>query len=300
MNEQKKNKRFLTWGYRRDGTWLKDINPMHRLEPFIFKTRNASCIYFREKLDITHTLEYLKERNLNRSSEKKITLFHVLMAAMVRTATLKPGLNRFVAGKRIYQRNKMQISYMVKQERTEAARMLAIKETFHPLDTLEQVADKVSLSIDRARRENAADSENLVKTFSKLPGWLILLVVAILRWLDNFDLVPESITSSDPFYASAFVANIGSLGVNAPYHHLYEWGTISVFVAMGKYADELSFDFTGKLVKKTFVEITFTVDERIADGFYLTRALQTFKQFMERPEELEKPVEGGAANDTEF
>lgn len=297
MTEEKKNKRFLTRGYRRDGTWLKDTNPMHRLEPFIFKTRNGSIIYFREKLDITHALEYLKEKNLNRPPEKKITLFHVLVAAMVRTATLKPGLNRFIAGKRIYQRNKMQVSYLVKQEKTESARMLAVKETFCPSDTLDRVADQVLVSVDRARHENAADSESLVKTFSKLPGWLISLVVAILRWLDNFDLVPESITSSDPFYASAFVANIGSLGVNAPYHHLYEWGTVSLFVAMGKYAEELRLDQTGKLIKETFVEITFTVDERIADGFYLARALQTFKQLMEHPEELEKPVERGINSD---
>lgn len=298
MTEEQKSKRFLTRGYRRDGFWLKDANPMHRLEPFIFKTRNGSCIYFREKLDITNTIDYLQERNLNRSPEKKITLFHVLMAAMVRTTTLKPGLNRFIAGKRIYQRNKMQISYLVKQEKTESARMLAVKETFDPLDTLDQVASKVLLSVDRARHESAADSESLVKTFSKLPGWLISFVVAILRWLDSFGLVPESITSSDPFYASAFVANIGSLGVNAPYHHLYEWGTVSLFVAMGKYADELIWDQNGKLVKKIFVDITFTVDERIADGFYLARALQTFKQLMEHPEELEKPVEEGMHNDT--
>jgi pyruvate/2-oxoglutarate dehydrogenase complex dihydrolipoamide acyltransferase (E2) component len=86
--------------------------------------------------------------------------------------------------------------------------------------------------------------------------------------------------------------------VNAPYHHLYEWGTVSLFVAMGKYAEELSLDQDGKLVKKTLVEITFTVDERIADGFYLARALQTFKQLMEHPEELEKPVEEGMHNDT--
>ena len=91
-------------------------------------------------------MEYLQERNLNQSPEKKFTLFHILMAAMVRTATLKPGLNRFIAGKRIYQRNKMQISYMVKQEKTEVARMLAVKETFYPLDTLDQVAEKVLLS----------------------------------------------------------------------------------------------------------------------------------------------------------
>jgi hypothetical protein len=90
------------------------------------------------------------------------------------------------------------------------------------------------------------DSESLVKTFSKLPGWLISFVVAFLRWLDNFGLVPESITGSDPFYASVFVANIGSLGVNAPYHHLYEWGTVSLFVAMGKHAEELSLNQDGR------------------------------------------------------
>ena len=270
---------------------------MHRLEPFVFQTRNESVIYFREKIDITHTLAFLKEKN-SIGLSGKLTLFHVLLAAMVRTAALKPGLNRFIAGKRIYQRNQMQISYLVKQEKIERTRMLAVKETFHPEDTLEKIAGKVQASIQRARLESSADSESLIKTFSKMPGWLISFIVALLRWLDNFGLVPESITHSDPFYASAFVANIGSLGVNAPYHHLYEWGTVSLFVAMGKYTDEYVLNSEGKPVKKTLVEVTFTVDERIADGFYLAQALLTFKHLMEHPEELEKPLKGGMDIDT--
>ncbi|QPM68429.1 2-oxo acid dehydrogenase subunit E2 [Atribacter laminatus] len=297
MTEKKKEKRFVTRGYRRDGRWLRDIHPLHRLEPFVMRTRNESCIYFREKLDITHTLDYLQKRNQDVSPKEKITLFHVLLAAMVRTAVLKPGLNRFIAGKRIYQRNELQISYMVKQEKTEAAPMLAIKETFEPTDTLDRVVEKVQASVERARLEKSADSESLVKTFSKMPSWLISSIIAVLRWLDTFDLVPESMTRSDPFYASAFVANIGSIGVNAPYHHLYEWGNVSLFVVLGKYAEELKINLEGKLNKKTCVEITFTVDERINDGFYLARALQTFKRLMENPEKLTEPLEGGTESD---
>ncbi len=291
----KNNKTFLRHifvrGYRSDGTWVKDIDPIQRLEPFLFRTRNEASVYFKEKIDITHTMEYIKRRNMNKEVEK-ISLFHILIAAMVRTAAMKPKLNRFIARKRTYQRNKMYISYLVKQKMTEEAKAIVVKNSFDSSDTIDTIASRVRTSIECARTKSIAESENLVKTFSKMPGWVISFVISVLRCLDFFGLMPEKMIKADPFYASAFLANLGSLGINAPYHHLYEWGTVSLFVAMGMYYDEMSYTAAGNEKRKTFVDITFTVDERIADGFYLAKALQTFTHFMKNPEELEHRMEG--------
>jgi hypothetical protein len=265
---------------------------MHRLEPFIFPTRHESVVYFREKFDITRALEYLREKNACHPP-RKITLFHVFLAAIVRTAALKPKLGRFVMGKRIYERNEMQISFVVKKEFTESSRMFVVKETFLPTDTLSDVVERVGASVERAREKGDTESESLIRLFSRMPGWMITLVVGILRLLDNLGLLPASIVRSDPFHTGVFVTNVGSIGVGAPYHHLYEWGTASVFVALGKYTEEWVLDEEGRPVKKNFVEVTFTVDERIADGLYLAGALQVFKRLMEQPEELEKPLEVG-------
>lgn len=290
--------RLLTRDIRCDGVLVKDIDPMHRLEPFIFPTRHESIVYFREKFDVTHTLEYLKEKNASCPSQK-MTLFHVFLAAIVRTAALKPKLGRFVMGKRIYERNEMQISFVVKKEFTESSRMFVVKENFLPTDTLSDVAERVRASVERAREKGNTESENLIRSFSKMPGWMITIVVGFLRLLDNLGLLPASIVRSDPFHTGVFVTNVGSIGVGAPYHHLYEWGTTSVFVALGKYAEEWVLDGEGKPAKRTFVEVTFTVDERIADGLYLAGALQLFKKLMEQPEELEKPLEIGAGRDAQ-
>lgn len=269
---------------------------MQRLEPFIFPTRHESIVYFRERLDVTHTLEYLREKNAG-NPPRKVTLFHVLLAAIVRTAALKPKLGRFVIGKRIYERNEMQISFVVKKEFTESSRAFVVKETFLPTDTLLDVVERVGASVARAREKGDTESEHLIRLFSRMPGWMITLVAGVLRLLDNLGLLPASIVRADPFHTGAFVTNVGSIGVGAPYHHLYEWGTASVFVALGKYADEWVLNEEGKPAKKTFVEVTFTVDERIADGFYLASAFQVFKRLMEQPEELEKPLAAGAGKD---
>ncbi len=280
--------RLISPHSRRDGILLRRLDPLHRLEPFLFPTRNQSVIYFREKFDVTHTVKYIQEVRVEDPS-LKMTIFHILLAAMVRTAALKPVLNRFVAGKRLYQHKNHFISFMVKLEKTESARMMALKVPFCPTDTLREVTRKVQEAVERARGENRVESDRLVEKFSRLPGFVISLAVIFLRFLDRFDLLPEAMVRSDPFYATAFVSNLGSIGVNAPYHHLYEWGTVSIFVALGKYYQEWVLDEEGKPTPKNFVEVTFSIDERIADGFSLAQAFQLFKYFMEHPEELENP-----------
>ncbi len=236
---------------------------------------------------------YLEGKNGSGTS-RKIKLFHVFLAAIVRTAALKPKLGRFIMGKRIYERKEMHISFVVKKEFTEPSRILVVKETFLPTDTLSEVVERVETTVERARQKNDTKSEDLIRSFSRMPGFMITVVVGILRFLDYLGFLPASFIRSDPFHTAAFVTNVGSIGVGAPYHHLYEWGTASVFVALGKYTEEWVLDEGGKPTKKNFVEVTFTVDERIADGFYLASALKLFKKLIEQPEELEKPLERGA------
>ena len=38
----------------------------------------------------------------------------------------------------------------------------------------------------------------------------------------------------DPLFTSIFIANLGSIGYPAGFHHLWEYGTASIFGVMGK------------------------------------------------------------------
>ena len=65
-----------------------------------------------------------------------------------------------------------------------------------------------------------------------LPGPFVRALVASAKRLDRWNLFPRFMTANDPMFASIFLANLGSAGISDAYHHLYEYGTVSLFGAV--------------------------------------------------------------------
>lgn len=266
----------LFWRYRPDGRLIRNPDPLQTLMPHLMRTRTESCVYFRQQLDLTHTLEYIRRNNATPGQEN-ISVFNVFIAAAVRTAARFPRLNRFVVGRRVFARNRLQVSYIVKREMSEAGAEVAVKQTFAPENTLGEVAKKMNAAITRARTGQNATTDRLVKAIARLPDFLLSSIISIARTLNNVGLLPVAIIDSDPLFSSIFAANLGSIGLDAPFHHLYEWGTVSIFLVIGQYRPEGD---------RTVVDVTFTLDERIADGYYFGQALHLFRSLVENPEQL--------------
>ena len=133
----------------------------------------------------------------------------------------------------------------------------------------------------RSGRKSASDKE--LGLALALPGAVTRWVVRLLRWLDAHNLLPAAMIESDPLYASMFVANLGSVGLSRTFHHLYEWGTISVFAAMGRAESVTVLAEDGSVTQREQLEIRWTLDERVADGFYAARSLGVVRRDMEAP-----------------
>ena len=277
-------RRILFWKHRPDGDRIKSRDPVQQLMPYIMKTRNESCIYFKQELDLTTALRYIQDSNS--LGPGKLTIFIIMLTAMLRTASQYPRLNRFIAGKRIYARNSMELTYIAKRDMSVEGSEVVIKQRFSPADTIEEVAKKVNMAVAKVRAGKEVDSDGLITFLLKLPGFIISTIICLGKILNNWGLLPSAIITSDPLFSSAFVANLGSIGLNAPFHHLFEWGTISLFIVIGEYKE----DSSGK-EPRTLVDVTFTIDERIADGYYFAQALKYFKYLVENPEELANPPE---------
>jgi hypothetical protein len=92
-------------------------------------------------------------------------------------------------------------------------------------------------------------------------------------------------------YASVFLANLGSLGLDAVYHHMYEWGNSPFFIVVGKRKKEPVVNDRGELEVQEVVDMNITLDERITDGVYFARTLEMLADLIENPEKLETPPE---------
>ncbi len=288
-------------GDRMDGWILKDLSSFTKLVPHLMTSRNSSAIYFKEKIDVTDFVRYVEEKNQElfhnpvntpQGSVDKITYFNVFLAALVRLFTLKPHLNRFIAGRNFYQRKKIEVAFVAKKEFTEEGEETVIKESFDRDETLWSVVSRLNREIRTVKSGDSDDATDILNLFARFPKPVVQFSVAFLDFLNYIGRYPKDIYKADPMHASVFVTNLGSIGLkNVPYHHLYDRGTSSVFICLGEIHPERIFHpETGAPVDRYLVEISTTIDERISDGFYFIRAMNEFKEILNNPEELEEKL----------
>ena len=276
------------FGDRYDGRRLRSLDPFFKIIPYIMKNRMDSQIFFEEKVDITHTEAYIRKRN--KTSETRISMLHVFIAAIVRTLALKPALNRFIAGQKIYARNEILVSLAIKKEMNFESTETTIKFKFDPTDTLEQVAAKIDKQIKENKvLESSNDTDKTARLIMLCPGFIVKFIVFVVRLLDYFGLMPKILNEVSPFHTSVFITDVGSLGISPVYHHLYDFGTTSIFVAFGTKRTEKIIDSNDNIVNKRTMTMRVVTDERIVDGHYFASAFKMYKTLIEHPERLESP-----------
>jgi hypothetical protein len=271
---------------RADGTPVARLHPIRRIMPFVMPTRNGAFVLFEQDIPTAPLLPLLERLNAARPRERRITLFHCVLSGIGVALTEFPRLNRFVAGSRLYDRRGIWLAFSAKQRLERDAPIFTAKIEYRSGEPLPAMVDRLLaiLGEGRSGRETAADRE--VKGFLRLPPAILRLAVRAQRVLDGWNLLPSALIKDDPLYASAFVANLGSVGLEAAYHHLYDYGTTPIFVTMGRVHRAPLVQADGTVTSHEVFTLRYTYDERIEDGFYAARALERLAACLASPEQL--------------
>ena len=287
LEKQKQKRRF---GDRRDGRLLRELDAMHFIVPLIYPNRCDNEAYISERIDITNLNAYLKKKNEN-ETEFPYTMFHVVVAALVKTLTLRPKMNRFICNKNIYQRDKVSASFVVKKRfADEAQEGLAIVRAKDE-DTLDTIHEYIRSQVMFCRDDSKVDrSTDSMEILNKMPRFLAKFLVWIITKMDKHGWCPDFLIGTDPYYASVIISNLGSIKLKCGYHHLTNWGTCSVFCIIGEKKLSPFFDENGNVEMRETLDLGITIDERLADGYYYSKSIRLLKHLLENPELLERPV----------
>jgi hypothetical protein len=251
--------------------------------PYLSRTRTESVVYFLRRLDVTDALDLIHKK---KQEGTKLSIFTLLVTAGARTFEQRPILNRFVLGRRLYQRDLFDVSYVVKKSLSDDGEELLLTLPIDSGMKAVEVADLMTLRQDELRTKEENGLDKLMGMFGRLPRPILRFLFSIVRLLDFHGILPAFIRNELPFYCSVFISNLGSIGVDAPFHHLYELGTTSIFLAFGKPYRETVVQRDGTVQVRKLMNLNFTVDERICDGYYLARSFDLFIRYMEHPETL--------------
>ena len=277
------------FGDRRDGVRLKKVSSMHVIMPLIFPNRCDNEAFISERIDLTNINAYLKKKNAD-NPEYAYNLFQVIVTAMLKTIVLRPKMNRFIANNTMYMHNDISASFTVKKEFSDDGAEALAQVRVNGSETINDIHDEIFRQISFCRSEQLDGGTESLNAVANLPGFLTRFVGTVARWLDRHGWMPASVTDGDPFYGSVYLSNLGSIKLQAGYHHLTNWGTCSVFCTIGAIKKRPFYDADGTAQIKDCVDLGLTIDERIADGYYYSRTIQLLKKLLENPELLEKPM----------
>ena len=277
------------FGDRRDARWIREIDGFHAIMPHLMPKRTDSEVYLSAKMDVTDALRYIAEKNAG-EEEYKATLFHCFIMAIARTVHMRPLLNRYISGRRFYARHAITMGFAVKkrfEDHSEETLMVTeAKEDW----TLTDVTHKVVGKVHTIRTEKSFGLDNTLDTLKKLPRPLMMFAMWVFRVLDFYGKMPKALTEEDPNYSTVFLTNLGSIKCPSVYHHLNNYGTNSIMVAIGTIHKEEVFQPDGSRQVRDIVDVGVTLDERIADGFYFGRSWKLVQHLLSHPELLERPL----------
>ncbi len=280
-------------GDRKDGYLVKETDPLHAIAPYILPNRADNEAVLTEIVDMTNVIEYINKKNSD-NPEFKYTFFHFICAALAKTIVLRPKMNRFYSGHRLYDRKDLLFSFVVKKAFSDnGAEVLATIKIDKDSDVppLEQIYEKVKKIVYSVRKTDETDSTtDKMNILLTMPRPILRFAMRILRWLEYHGKYPKSLMYDDPYYSSVFLSNLGSIKMSADYHHLANWGTNSIFVIVGEKKPMPFYNEDGSVTVKEGLKMSLTIDERIADGFYFANSIKIMRKLFETPELIEKPI----------
>ncbi len=288
MESKKQSKRRR--GDRIDAVRVRSLDGMHAIIPAMLPNRADNEAFIRELVDVTNLEKYVAEKNAT-NPEHHYSMFQVVLAAMGRTIAMRPRMNRFIKGGHYFDRNHISFSLIAKKAFSDdGAESIAILK-YDPeseKSSINEMHDKLCAFVYDIRHHDKTDDTTgtidlIVKT--GLTGFIMRL----LAWLDDRGHMPRTLVEEDPYNSTVFISNLGSIHLNAGYHHLTNWGTNSVFIVVGEKHMHPYYDEAGNVTMHPAFEIGLTLDERIADGYYYSRTVKLFLALLANPWLLDTP-----------
>jgi len=284
-----KNNRKL--GDRLDAKLCRDITGMGQICIDLKPKRSLSELFINQKMDVTALVDYINKHKENSDEENKLTYFHAFMTAVGKTIYNRPLLNRFVANRHVYEHNNISISFVMKIEFNDKSEEIMVIIPIEEEDNIFTIGKKISDKVNRVRTkgDTGSGANDAIQILGKLPNLIRVPIVGLFKLFDKFGILPKSLIEDNIYYSSMLVSNIGVLKCGGIYHNVTDFGTCSGIITMGEIKEEIV-KINNKNEKRYFCEFGVTIDERIADGFYMIKCIHMIQHLFNNPKLLEEKI----------
>ena len=270
---------------------VKDVPGMAQISIDLKPNRSVSDVYINRKMDLTELVKYVEKQ---KKAGKEVTFFHAFLTAVGKTVYNRPKLNYFVANRHIWEHDSIVLSFVAKVSFDDHSEEMMVMIPVEEDDTIFTIGEKIRKKVDSFRKKktgevNKEGANSAIDVLAKMPNFLRVPVVGVLKWTDKKGLLPSSLAKDNLYYSTMILSNLGSIGCGAIFHNITDFGNSSSLLTMGEIQDE-EVIVDGKKTVKKICEWGMNFDERIADGYYFAKSAKLLQHLLSNPELLEKPA----------
>lgn len=269
-------------GDRKDAKRVKNISGLNQILLDLKPKRSLGEVYINRRIDVTNVVKYMDQYKLNH--DDKLTVFHLFTAAIAKTIYHRSKLNRFVANRHLYEHNEIIISFVAKIEFSDNSEEVMVLIPINNDDNLFTIANKIKDKVDSIRNKTSVNegANGAILVLGKLPNIIRVPIIGLFKYLDRIGHVPSSLIKDNIYYSSMIVSNLGSIKSNSIYHNLTDFGTCSGLITTGEIIEEND---------RYYCDFGATMDERVADGYYLVKSIHMIEELLNNPELLEGRID---------
>jgi len=275
---------------RSGARYIKTLDPYDKILGHVMTRRSDAQVFFTDDIDCKYLDGYIAAKA---EEGIKLTYLDLVTAALVRVYAQRPALNRFIMNSRVFANNDIKVSMAIKKSLRDDASSTTIKLPFTGHENIFDVQQAFENEIQKNKgRETENGTDRLMNVLMNGPHLLVKIAIWLIKLADRWNMLPEAITDVSPFHGSVFVTYLKSLGIRGVYHHIYDFGTIGLFVAIGKekIAPVIDRD-TGEIRPGKLLELMVVADERLCDGLYHAKSMRMIRKLLENPAALEERLE---------
>ena len=274
------------FGNRRDGSKIKTGG----FEKMWYQLKSKRCeneVFILRELDVTELKKYYEDK---KKDNEKMTYFHMFATAISKILYNKPLLNKFIINGNCYMRNEVTLSFVAKTEFTDDAKELFTVLRVKKDDNIDSISKKISGDVKKIRNNQGSNTDDFLDMLGIVPKFMMKFVVWLVRFLDNHDMLPKSLTNGSIYHSTVLLSNLGSIKCGGIYHNLTNFGTNSIVITIGEVKESIKI-IDGKEEKRFVCEFGITLDERIADGVYFAKCVNLLQDIFNNPSLLEENVD---------
>lgn len=268
---------------------VKDVTGMNQISVDLKPYRSVSDVYINQKMDLTNLAKYIGQK---KKAGEEVTYFHAFLTAIGKTVYNRPRLNHFVANRHFWEHDKIVLSFVAKVSFDDRSEEMMVMVPIDKDDNIYTIGKKIRQKVDSFRNKKTTHKEganSAIDILAKLPNFIRVPVVGVLKWTDKKGLLPSSLAKDNLYYSTMIVSNLGSIKCGAIFHNLNDFGNVSSLLTMGEIKEE-EVIVDGKKQIKQLCEWGMNFDERIADGYYFAKSAKILQHLLSNPELLERPA----------